>query len=68
MRFIQENRERPFFPYVPFNAPHYPMHAPPEYRERVRFLRDSHRRVQAAKVAWLGDGVGRVLAAPRENR
>ncbi len=67
VRFIQENRERPFFLYVPFNAPHYPMHAPPEYRERVRFIPDSHRRIQAAMVAVLDDGVGRVLAALLEN-
>lgn len=67
VRFIQENRDRPFFLYVPFNAPHYPMHAPPEFVERARHIPDPHRRIQAAMVAVLDDGVGRVLEALREN-
>ncbi len=67
MRFIRENRDQPFFLYVPFNAPHYPMHAPPEYGERVRHIPDPHRRIQAAMVAVLDEGVGRILAALQEN-
>ena len=28
VRFVRERRADPFFLYMPFNAPHYPMHAP----------------------------------------
>lgn len=62
VRFIRQRREEPFFLYVPFNAPHYPMHAPPEYWERVRHIEDPHRRIQAAMVSVLDDSVGTVMA------
>ena len=60
-RFIRANQSQPFFMYVPFNAPHYPMHAPPEYYERFAHVKDPHRRIQAAMVSVLDDGVGRIL-------
>jgi len=30
-QFVRDHRGGPFFAYVPFNAPHYPMHAPKKY-------------------------------------
>lgn len=60
-RFIRKNRSQPFFMYVPFNAPHYPMHAPPEYFERVSPIDDPQRRITAAMVSVLDDGVGKIL-------
>ncbi|MFB6135808.1 MAG: sulfatase [Halobacteriaceae archaeon] len=54
--------EDPFFLYVPYNAPHYPMHAPDEYFERFPDL-EGDRLVQAAMVAGVDDGVGAVLDA-----
>lgn len=62
VRFIRKHREEPFFLYVPFNAPHYPMHAPPEYWERVSHIQDPHRRIQAAMVSVLDDSIGAVIA------
>ncbi len=62
VRFIRKHREEPFFLYVPFNAPHYPMHAPPEYWERVSHIQDPHRRTQAAMVSVLDDSVGAIIA------
>lgn len=52
----------PFFCYVPFNAPHYPMHAPAEHMERVAHLPPG-RRETAAMIAALDDAVGEILAA-----
>ncbi|MGP9684026.1 sulfatase-like hydrolase/transferase [Brachybacterium sp. AOP3-A1-3] len=52
----------PFFCYVPFNAPHYPMHAPAEHMERVAHLPPG-RRETAAMITALDDAVGRILAA-----
>ncbi|WP_411826880.1 arylsulfatase [Luteolibacter sp. AS25] len=31
LRFIEENKEKPFFLYLPLNAPHGPYHVPPEW-------------------------------------
>lgn len=38
LRFIEANRERPFFVYLPTNAPHAPLDVPPRYVERYKAL------------------------------
>ena len=54
---------RPFFLYVPFNAPHTPLQAPEEYLRRYAHVADPKRRTHAAMVTCLDDQVGRVVAA-----
>lgn len=51
----------PFFLYVPFNAPHYPLHAPAEYVDRFRGL-SPDRRIMAAMISAVDDAVGRIVA------
>jgi arylsulfatase A-like enzyme len=53
--------EQPFFLFVPYNAPHYPMHAPPEYLGRFPGLAPD-RRIMAAMLSAVDDGVGAILA------
>ncbi|WP_167131347.1 sulfatase-like hydrolase/transferase [Paramicrobacterium chengjingii] len=60
--FISRNAEDPFFLYVPFNAPHYPMHAPQRYVERFAHLPDD-RRMVAAMIAAMDDAIGVILDA-----
>jgi arylsulfatase A-like enzyme len=62
VQFIGANRSRPFFLYLPFNAVHYPMHAPAKYLERFAGL-EPERRVYAAMLAAADDGVGAVVQA-----
>lgn len=52
---------QPFFLYLPYNAPHYPMHAPQEYLDRFRGL-PPDRRIMAAMLSAVDDGVGAVVA------
>lgn len=52
----------PFFCYVPFNAPHYPMHAPAEHMARVSHLPPG-RQETAAMIAAMDDAVGAILAS-----
>ena len=59
--FIERHREEPFFLYVAYNAPHYPMHAPQEYLDRFPDL-PWDRRVMAAMLAAVDDGVGAIRA------
>ncbi len=66
-QFIRDHRTGPFFAYVPFNAPHYPMHAPKKYIERFAGLAPE-RRTYASMIAALDDGVGLVLRTLRELR
>lgn len=56
------DRDEPFFCYVPFNAPHYPLHAPQEYMDRFAHLPDD-RRAMAAMIAAMDDAVGVILDA-----
>ena len=48
------DHERPFFAYLSYTAPHYPLHAPPEYIERFKgWYEDGYRAVHAARIARL---------------
>jgi arylsulfatase A-like enzyme len=53
-------RDEPFFLYVPFNAPHYPLHAPTRYLDRFPDL-PRERRIMAAMLAAMDDGIGAIL-------
>lgn len=61
LEWLNANRSRPFFLYLPYSAVHYPMHAPKRYMERFAHLTDFERRVYAAMLACVDDGVGQVL-------
>jgi arylsulfatase len=54
----REHAGRPFFHYVPFTAPHFPLHAPPEliakYRDRYRAGWDAVREARAMRLKELG--------------
>ena len=57
--YIRQAQE-PFLLYVPFNAPHYPMHAPEKYMARFAHL-PWDRQVMAAMLSAVDDGVGAIL-------
>ncbi|MBW3597131.1 MAG: sulfatase-like hydrolase/transferase [Planctomycetes bacterium] len=74
LRFVRENHEKPFFLYVPFNAPHGSssldpevrgtVQAPPEYLERFPAgdTKQSRRRQgYLAAVACMDDAIGELL-------
>jgi arylsulfatase A-like enzyme len=65
LRFIGQNRTRPFLLYVAYNAPHYPMHAPAANMKRFAHL-DPHRQLQAAMVSTVDDSVGRIMTELRK--
>lgn len=52
----------PTFLFVSYNAPHYPLHAPAEYVDRHLHLPED-RRMIAAMVSAVDDGVGAIVAA-----
>ncbi len=72
LKFIQENRERPFFCYVPYNTPHWPAQAPDEFfapfanaeikmRSRSPQEKVEDTRASLAMTANLDWNVGRIL-------
>ncbi len=59
--FIKEHAdEGPFFCYVAFNAPHEPLQAPRKYVDMYGQLQGA-RRILAAMITCLDDGIGRIL-------
>ena len=69
VRFLRErDRERPFFLYVPFTAPHSPMQAPRETIDKYAALPSQHsRRIYAAMVDEMDQAIGRILQALDEE-
>ncbi len=59
--FIRDNQSDPFFLYLPYNLPHYPLQPDPATATRCAGIEDPARRRYAACVATLDDCVGRVL-------
>ena len=60
-RFLKENKDRPFFMYLPFNMPHYPMQGMTKYR-RMHAKLPEPRRAYAAFISTIDEKVGEVLA------
>ncbi|HSW00641.1 MAG TPA: sulfatase-like hydrolase/transferase [Sedimentisphaerales bacterium] len=61
MRFIEDNRDRPFFAYLATNAPHSPYHVPEQYSRLYRD-RDVPNAGFYGMIANLDENVGRLLA------
>lgn len=78
LHFIEENRDRPFFLYLPYNTPHGPQQVPDKYWDEYkdRELKKQHKeptkedavltRSALAMVANIDDNVGRVTSKLRE--
>lgn len=63
--FITRHQAQPFFLYLAYNAVHSPMQGADAYLKRFGHIADVQRRIFAAMLAQLDDGVGRVLARIR---
>ena len=62
-RFLDENHDRPFFMYLPFNIPHYPLQPYAKYREMYKDSKQTwQRREYAAWVSTMDDAIGEVFA------
>ena len=58
----RQRREKPFFLYLAFGAPHYPMMAPERYLDRFPASMDRDRRLHAAMLSAMDDAIGSVLS------
>ena len=63
--FIKKDQDQPFFLYLPFNAPHYPMHAPQKYLDKYSHL-SPDRQIMAAMITAMDDGIGLVINTLKE--
>lgn len=67
VRFVERNRQRPFFLYLGFNAPHAPLHAL-DADKTVGESASPDRHIYAGMVKAMDRNVGRVMTALRSNR
>ncbi len=66
--FIERQKAKPWFLYLPFNADHSPMHAKEQYLAKFAHIEDPLRRKFAAMHAALDDNIGRVLETLRKHK
>ena len=64
--WIEKNKSKPMFLYLPFNAQHAPLEAPKKYLDRFPNITDEKRKLFAAMMSAMDDAIGRVLAKVRE--
>jgi len=60
--YIEKNKDRPFFIYLAYNAPHTPLQATEKYLSRFENIKEPQRKTYAAMVSAVDDGVGQVLS------
>ncbi|AOZ97954.1 hypothetical protein BIW12_00015 [Flavobacterium commune] len=64
VEFIKANKDKPFYLYVSFNAPHTPMQAKPELLERfTKELNNRNRALNAALTYNMDENVGKIYRA-----
>ncbi len=65
--FIRRNKEKPFFLYASFNAPHAPLQAPQQDIELYSHIKREDRRIYAAMIHRLDINVGKIIAELKAN-
>ncbi|WP_396633909.1 sulfatase-like hydrolase/transferase [Maribacter sp. R86514] len=65
--FMEENKSKPFFIYLAYNAPHAPDHATKQYLEETKHIEYGGRSVYAAMVNGVDAGVGKINSYLQDN-
>ncbi|OYV06377.1 MAG: sulfatase [Verrucomicrobiales bacterium VVV1] len=66
VEWLESNKSKPCFLYLPFNAVHAPLQAPKKYLDRFPNIADEKRKTFAAMMSGMDDAIGRVLAKVRD--
>ena len=61
IKFLRQNKDRPFFLYFAINEPHYPYQGDPKWLERYRHLKHP-RNLYAAFLSTMDERIGRLIA------
>ena len=67
LQFIDENKDQPFFLYVPFNIPHYPEQAIKEHEELYKDINDPAMRSYGAIITTTDYYIGQVMDKLEEH-
>lgn len=66
VEWLEEQKNGPWFLYLPFNAQHAPLESPQKYLDRFPNINDPKRKLFAAMMSAKDDAVGRVLGKVRD--
>ncbi|QBG46668.1 N-acetylgalactosamine-4-sulfatase [Verrucomicrobia bacterium S94] len=61
MQFVERNKERPFFCYLAYNAPHGPLHVPEKYRKPFEKDHDPKRSAFYGMIVSIDENIGRLM-------
>jgi arylsulfatase A-like enzyme len=67
VKAIEANRNRPFFMYLAYNAPHTPLQSEKRDYDALSHIDDHTERTYAGMIRGLDRGIGQVLASLEEN-
>jgi arylsulfatase A-like enzyme len=67
-KFVDANKDKPFFLYLAFNAIHTPMQAPNSYLEKYKDVKDPLRLKTLAMISAMDDAIGGVMERIRANQ
>ena len=67
VKVIEQNRNRPFFLYLSYNAPHTPLQAEKADYEALEHIENHVERTYAGMIRGLDRGIGQVLQALEDN-
>jgi arylsulfatase A-like enzyme len=62
-RYVSTASRKPFFVYLSYNAPHTPLQAPKSFIDKYQHIADPERRVYAAMIDAMDEGIGMLVAA-----
>ncbi|WP_299550533.1 sulfatase-like hydrolase/transferase [Seonamhaeicola sp.] len=65
VKFVEDSKNdaKPFFLYLAYNAPHGPLQAPKDIIDKYKHIEDKNRRVYAAMIDVMDQGIGLLIDA-----
>ncbi|EWH10248.1 sulfatase [Catenovulum agarivorans DS-2] len=63
VKFIEREQDNPFMIYMSYNAPHTPLQAPEKTIAKYKHIEDKERRIYAAMVGEMDQGIGLLVDA-----
>ncbi len=63
VRVISEERDKPFFLYVAYSVPHFPLDEPDEWTSEYKDVKNRSRRWFEASLTHMDAGIGRIIEA-----
>lgn len=67
IEYIKAQHTKPFFLYVAFSVPHYPLKEPSEWLAMYPDIQEESRKWFAASVSHMDDGIGKIVGALDET-